>query len=248
MKAQGVKAWLKMLAPVLASILGLVALRLLGPDVVNQQDLQRWLVPLGRWAPLAFILFLAVRPITLLPGQLFTAVGGMLFGTAAGTVYALLGSLLANALVFFLGKRFGKRLMRRVAGERYQALKGVARRHGFRFALLTCINPLLPSDVMIAVASASGARALPTLLGMLIGTVPGTFLTAQFGSGLAQGRTIMTLVSAVGMVVSLVLGTLLGRRIYLELADVPEPPARPAEPPAPPRASATARQPAPIAP
>ena len=70
---------------------------------------------------------------------------------------------------------------------------------------------------MIAAAAAAGARFWSLVLGVLLGTIPGTFLTAQFGSGLAQGRTVMTVVSGVGMVVSLVLGAVLGRRIFQEI-------------------------------
>jgi len=213
----GVKLWLRVLAPVLASITSLVMLRLLGPDFINQQDLHAFLAPLGKWAPLTFIFFLAVRPVTLLPGQLFTAVGGMIFGTLPATLYSLVGSLLASALIFGLSKWLGTRLMKRMSGSHYPALTRAAKRHGFKFAALACINPLLPTDVMIAAATAAGARFWPLALGVLLGTIPGTFLTAQFGSGLAQGRTVMTVVSGVGMVVSLVLGAVLGRRIYQEI-------------------------------
>ncbi|HET9452624.1 MAG TPA: VTT domain-containing protein [Aggregicoccus sp.] len=219
MKGRGAKFWWKVLTPVVASIAGLVALRLLGPDVMSQKELHGYIAPLGRWAPLAFVAFLAVRPLLLLPGQIFTAVGGMVFGTLAATGYSLLGSFLSAGLLFFISKRFGTRLMKRLAGSSYGNLKRVAKRHDFKFALLTCINPLLPTDVMLVAAACSGARFLPTVAGVMLGTIPGTFLTAQFGSGLAQGRTVMTLVSAGGMLISLVLGVYFGRRVYQELQE-----------------------------
>ena len=96
------------------------------------------------------------------------------------------------------------------------------------------INPLLPTDMMLAAAAASGARFWPSVAGMLLGTLPGTFLMVQFGSGLAQGRTMMTVVSAVGLVVSFVLGGILGRRVYKEINFAPpttEPEPPPHEPP-----------------
>jgi uncharacterized membrane protein YdjX (TVP38/TMEM64 family) len=218
-KERGAKFWVKVLTPVVASIGGLVALRLLGPDVMSQRELHQVIVPLGRWAPLAFVAFLGVRPLLLLPGQIFTAVGGMVFGSLAATLYSLLGSFLSAALLFAIAKRFGTRLMKRVAGDSYGDLRRVAERHDFKFALLTCINPLLPTDVMLVAAACSGARFLPTVAGVMLGTIPGTFLTAQFGSGLAQGRTVMTAVSAAGMLLSLVLGVYFGRRVYKELQE-----------------------------
>jgi uncharacterized membrane protein YdjX (TVP38/TMEM64 family) len=231
----GVKGWLRVLAPVGASMGGLVLLRLLGPDVIDQRELRDFIAPLGEAAPLAYLFALAIRPVTLLPGHLFAAVGGMVFGTLMGTVYALIGSFLAALVVFVIARKLGVRPMKRLAGEHYPALARAARKHDFQFTLLTCINPLLPTDMMLAAAAASGARFWPSVGGIMLGTLPGTFLMVQFGSGLAQGRTLMTVVSAVGLVVSFVLGGFLGRRVYKEIHAAPpttEPPeAVPSPPP-----------------
>ncbi len=229
--AQSVKTWLRVLAPMLVSMGGLVALRLLGPDFVDQQRLASWLEPFGKWAPIAYIGFLAIRPVTLLPGQLLTAVGGMMFGTLAATLYSLTGGLLSGLLLFAAARKLGTGLMKRLAGSKYPALVRAARRHDFLFAFTACINPLCPTDVMLAAAAASGARLMPTLAGILIGTLPGTYLTAQLGSGLAQGRTTMTAVAAGGLVVSLVLGGYIGRRFYKEInEEAPKPRAEPPPP------------------
>jgi uncharacterized membrane protein YdjX (TVP38/TMEM64 family) len=208
--------WLRILAPVLASIIGLTTLRLLGPDLLDQRSLRALLAPLGAWAPLVFITLLSVRPVTLLPGQIFAAVGGILFGTLVGTLYALAGSLLAAMLVFFLSRRFGTRVMRRFAGRSYEALSRTARQHDFKVTALATLNPLVPTDLAVAVAGASGARFWPTALGVIAGTLPGTILTVQFGSALGQGKTILTAFAAVGMVLSMVLGVLLGRRVVTD--------------------------------
>lgn len=208
--------WVRLLAPVLASIAGLAMFRLLGPDLLDREVLHRWLEPMGAWAPLAFIALLGIRPLTLLPGQLFTAVGGILFGVVNGTLYALAGSLLSAAVVFALARRFGTRVVRRYAGDDFEALRHTARRHDFKLAAICTLNPLLPTDLVIALAGASGARFWPTALGIVVGTVPGTWLTAQFGSALGSGRTILTLVSAAGLVVSMALGVWLGRRFLTD--------------------------------
>ena len=213
--------WFKVLAPLLASLAGLLCLRVLGGELLTPHDLRAWLGPLGGWAPVAFVAFLALRPVSLLPGQFFTAVGGILFGALWGTVYALVGSVLASLVIFFLARRLGSRLVRRAAGTHYEALRRAARHHDFKFSLLVCLNPFLPTDVAQAAAAASGARLWPVALGTLLGTVPGTFLTAQFGSALGQGKTILTLVSAVGLLVSLLLGALLGHRVFREVSQAP---------------------------
>lgn len=213
--------WLKLLAPVLAAFLGLAALKLLSPHVINHTVLSQQLQRFGRWAPLVFIVVLTLRPLILAPGQLLTAVGGLLFGALWGSVYALIGSLTSSLVVFALADRLGQRLMKRAAGDHYAALVRSAKQHDFQFAVIATINPLIPTDVAIAVAAASKARAWPTILGVLIGTVPGTLLTAAFGSALGQGKTLLSLSTAAGMVLSLVLGVILGRRMIREIAGAP---------------------------
>ncbi|HYX93003.1 MAG TPA: TVP38/TMEM64 family protein [Myxococcaceae bacterium] len=213
MQGKTATQWLRILAPVLASLAGLATLRLLGRDLIDRQTLHSWLQPLGPWAPAAFLLLLVVRPLTLLPGQLFIAVGGLLFGVVEGSLYALAGTVLSAALVFLLGRTFGTRLMRRFAGENFEALQDTARRHDFKVAAVVTMNPLLPTDLMIAFGGASSARFWPTALGALLGTAPGTFLTAQFGSALGSGKTILVLASAAGMGVSMALGVWLGKRV-----------------------------------
>jgi uncharacterized membrane protein YdjX (TVP38/TMEM64 family) len=210
----------KIAAPMLAAIAGLVALRLLAKDVVSQRALSDLLARFGELAPLVFVLFLAARPVTLLPGQLLTAVGGLLFGAKMGTVYALLGSFLSCALIFGL-TRFagGGRLMRRLAGRRYRAVVEVTREHDLKLAVIATMNPLVPTDVFIAAAASARARFLPTALGVLIGTLPGTFLTAQFGSAVGQGKTVMTAAAAAGMLLSLLWGLWLGRKVVKQVQD-----------------------------
>ncbi|NMO17268.1 TVP38/TMEM64 family protein [Pyxidicoccus fallax] len=216
-KGLGPGAWLKLLLPVGVSIGLLVSLRVWGPQYLDQAWLSGQLRPLGALAPVAFILLLALRPVTLLPGQLFTAVGGLLFGMVLGTVYVLVGSVLATGLIHLLARRLGRKPMKRLVGANHAAIQRAAREHGFQLGFLACVNSVIPADVLLATAAASGARFRPLALGALVGTVPGTVLTTWFGSSLGQGMPLATAVSATGMVVSMVLGLVLGRRLMREL-------------------------------
>ncbi|GHG81565.1 VTT domain-containing protein [Comamonas sp. JC664] len=227
-KGGRLSAGIKLIGPLCVSIGLLVGLRLLGPQYLDQRTLSEWLRPLGTLAPVAFVGLLAVRPVTLLPGQLFTAVGGILFGMAMGTAYALMGTLLATALIHFLARKLGRKPMRRLAGDKHPVFERAAKEHGFQLGFLACINSVIPADVMLATAAASGARYGPLVLGAVVGTIPGTLLTTLFGSSLGQGKTWMTAVSATGMVLSLLLGLVLGRRLMRELL-VKEAPASPGD-------------------
>jgi len=210
----GRATWLKVAAPLLAAIAGMVALRLLAKGVVSQRTLSDLLSRFGELAPLVFVLFLGARPLTLLPGQVLTAVGGLLFGAKMGTIYALIGSFLSCALIFAIARYAGGgRLMKRLAGHKYQAMVDVTREHNFKLSVIATMSPLVPTDVFIAAAASARARFVPLVAGVLVGTLPGTYVTALFGSSLGQGKTITTAVTAAGMVLSLLLGLWLGREV-----------------------------------
>lgn len=211
------RGWLKLAAPALASVAGLVLLRLFAGSVVDQVRVRAWISPLGGWAWLAFVCLLALRPITLLPGQLFTAVGGLLFGAVWATAYSLLGSFLASGVIFFLSRRLGRRALKRMAGADYLAIESVTRRSAFRLSAVACLSPLLPTDVAQVAAFSAGAGFWPVALGTLVGTLPGTFLTAAFGSALGQGKALLTTLTVAGILSSLVVGIWIGRRLSREV-------------------------------
>ena len=211
----------RLVAPLFASILGLCTLKLLSPELVSRTQLLHWLRPLGAFTPWAYVALLTVRPLTLLPGQLLTAIGGLLFGGWKGTLLALGGSALASSITFALGRRWGRHFMRRLAGPRAEALVEAARANDFLFALVFTLNPLVPTDPIIALAASAGARYGRTLAGTLLGILPGTLATAYFGSALAAGHPWVIGVSIAGWAVSVVGGIWVAVRVFSRTARAP---------------------------
>ena len=216
----------KLVLPLGASVLGLCMLKLLDPHLVSRGQLLALLRPLGPYTPLVYLALLLVRPVTLLPGQLLTAIGGVLFGGLQGTLYAIVGSFLGSSLTFFIGRRWGRRWIHRALGERAPLLEKAARENDFLFALVFTLNPLIPTDPILALAASSGARYGRTMAGTLLGIVPGTLATAYFGMALSAGHPWVIGVSVVGWAVSVVGGIAVGYRVYREVMQT-QLPARP---------------------
>lgn len=224
------KAWtvFQVTLPGLVGVGALVGLKWWVLDDFAPGELTAFFEKFGFWAPVVFVAALTVRPVALLPGQVLCAVGGLVFGTAMGSVYALIGSVLSTTLLFTAARSFGTRPMRRLLGDRYDRISHLAKHHDFQFATVCTLNPLLPTDVIVLGAAASGARYWHTILGVFVGTLPGTVITAHFGSSLRQGNDAMTLAAGVGLLVSLALGGLFGRKIVREFRAAPAPAASPA--------------------
>ncbi|MBS2029113.1 MAG: TVP38/TMEM64 family protein [Deltaproteobacteria bacterium] len=204
---------LKLLAPVLASVLGLCTLKLLDPHLVSRQALLHALRPLGPWTPLAYLGLLTIRPVTLLPGQILTALGGVLFGGWKGALYAMLGSWFASSLTFFLGRKFGTRFIRKAVANP-DALERAAKENDFLFALVFTLSPVVPTDPILAIAASAGGSYWRTMAGTLLGIIPGTIATAYFGTALSAGHPWVIALTVAGWLVSAVGGVWVGLRVY----------------------------------
>ena len=197
----------------LASALGLCTLKLLDPHLVSRAALLHALRPLGPWTPLAYLGLLTIRPVTLLPGQILTALGGVLFGGWKGALYAMLGSWFASTITFFIGKKFGTRFIRKAVANP-EALERAAKANDFLFALVFTLSPVVPTDPILAIAASAGGRYWRTMAGTLLGIVPGTLATAYFGTALSAGHPWVIALTVAGWLVSAVGGVWVGLRVY----------------------------------
>jgi uncharacterized membrane protein YdjX (TVP38/TMEM64 family) len=86
--------------------------------VSDPADLRAWLESLGPWGPVGLIaLFVLQILVAPLPGYVFQAAAGYLFGWFWGAVYACIGMLIGGTLAMTLARIFGRPLVRRVVGE-----------------------------------------------------------------------------------------------------------------------------------
>ena len=141
------------------------------------------------WAPLAYaLLYIICAPIPFL-APLFTAVGGLLFGTWRGTLYVLVISSISALVPFTLSRRLGREW---VAGQIknkqrlskvYQQSEG---QKGLTFIILLRLIPILPWEIQNYVAGLTKV-AIPTfLLGTIIGIIPGSFSLVFLGSSVTD--------------------------------------------------------------
>jgi phosphatidylserine/phosphatidylglycerophosphate/cardiolipin synthase-like enzyme/uncharacterized membrane protein YdjX (TVP38/TMEM64 family) len=133
---------------------------------------------------LSVLLVYTLSSLLLVPVNLLIAATGAAFGPLLGFGYALLGSLVAAALVFGLGRALGGDPVRRFAGRRVNAVSRRLGRHGLWAMTLLRLLPIAPFGVVNLVAGASEMRLRDFLLGSLIGMAPGVALMTLFGDRL----------------------------------------------------------------
>jgi phosphatidylserine/phosphatidylglycerophosphate/cardiolipin synthase-like enzyme/uncharacterized membrane protein YdjX (TVP38/TMEM64 family) len=137
------------------------------------------------WQGLVSVLLVyTLSSLVLVPVNLLIAATGAAFGPLLGFAYALLGSVVAAAVLFGIGRALGSDPVRRFAGRRVNAVSRRLDRHGVWAMILLRLLPIAPFGVVNLVAGASEMRFRDFLLGSLIGMGPGIALMALFGDRL----------------------------------------------------------------
>jgi phospholipase D1/2 len=132
------------------------------------------LMPLGVLA--AFVIGgLMMVPITLLIGA--TAI---IFPAYLAAVYALAGCLLNSLAAYLIGAAFGRKTVRKLAGNRLNRLSKRLARQGVLAVAVVRNLPVAPFTIVNMVAGASHIRLKDFLLGTALGMLPGIVAITVF--------------------------------------------------------------------
>ena len=70
--------------------------------------LRDWLVTLGPWGPLVFLLIYIVAVVAALPGAAITIAAGALFGSVLGVILVNIGATVGASLAFLIARYFAR--------------------------------------------------------------------------------------------------------------------------------------------
>src|SRR4051812_6778526 len=116
------------------------------------------------------------------PRQAVCFLGGYAFGLGLGTTLATLASLIGCALAFFYARLMGRSFVLHRFPDRIRHIDDFLRANPFTMTLLVRLLPVGSNVVTNLAAGVSGVRAIPFLLGSVIGYLPQTAIFALLGS------------------------------------------------------------------
>lgn len=110
----------------------------------------------GMWAPILFIAIQIIQVIIpILPGAIACIAGVIIFGPWIGLLYNYIGICVGSIIVFMLAKRYGRRLVRGITGEKaYKKYIGWLS-NGKKFDKMfsfAIFFPIAPDDVLCYIA------------------------------------------------------------------------------------------------
>lgn len=140
-------------------------------------------------AILAFIAVYAAAVALSFPGAaLLTVGGGMIFGTLAGGLAAVMAATLGATAIFLIAKYAcggaAGCLWARRAGPLGERLAAGIREDAFCYLVFLRLVPLFPFWLVNLVAAPAGVGLAPFVAATALGIIPATFTFAFFGAGL----------------------------------------------------------------
>ena len=154
-------------------------------EYINSVDKIRGLIlSLGFWGRLAFV-FLQFLQVTFLPipSAVSTLAGVLVFGPLQASLLSLSGIMLGSVLAFWLGRRFGRKLVSFMVGEETcHKWTNFLTNAKYSF-VVTMLLPIFPDDILCLVAGLTDMSWLFFVVTNLISRPLAIFLTCSLGSG-----------------------------------------------------------------
>ena len=178
-------------------------------QVTDIDELRTAIESTGIWAPLTFMAINMMQVIIApVPGSVVTMLGGVMFGVAEGIVLSMTASTIGFLAVFWMAKRYGRRLWRFFVSprhdKRYERI--VQSPRVLTFVTLTFLLPVIPDPIAAYVAGLTPVRMSKLLLICVLARLPGVAMTVTVGSYTTEqnywvaGGLLLLLALALGLI------------------------------------------------
>ncbi|MFA4902304.1 MAG: FAD-containing oxidoreductase [Desulfobaccales bacterium] len=207
-------AWWRpvLLLGVIIAVLVLAHVFALGEKLGALRD---WLLTLGPWGPLVFLLIYIVGVVAALPGAAITIAAGALFGSVLGVILVNIGATVGASLAFLIARYFARDAVANwlSKSDKFQKLDHLTEEHGAIIVALTRLVPIFPFNLLNYGFGLTKVSFWTYVFWSWLCTLPGTILFVvgadAVTKALMQGRVPWVLVGA--FVVALILLTILVR-------------------------------------
>ena len=169
------------------------------------EDPTPWLQQAGLVAAALGVSLLALDVVLPVPSNVVMIAHGALFGIAVGALLSLLGSLLASAAAFWIGRRGGRLLTLAVPGDERAHADAILARWGVVAIVVSRPLPLLAETIMV-LAGTSPLGWRTALVATLVGSAPLCLFYAWAGAasiGFEGGLVVFGLTIVLAAIVGL---------------------------------------------
>lgn len=196
------RPWVRPLVLGIALVGMLIAAKVLGlGDRLG--ELRAWILDLGAWGPVVFIVIYAVAVVAAVPGSVLTIAAGAMFGSVLGVGVVSVASTLGAAMAFAVARWFARDSVTRWLShnDKFTTLDRMTNEHGAIIVAITRLVPLFPFTLLNYGFGLTRVRFRTYVLWSWLCMLPGTILYVvgadAVTKGLADGRVPWPLVGVV---------------------------------------------------
>jgi uncharacterized membrane protein YdjX (TVP38/TMEM64 family) len=151
----------------------------------NQEIVREFILQFGTFAPIIFILLQIIQVvITPFSHYAVSIAGGFIFGTWAGFLYNWTGRILGTAIAFYLGRYFGKKIIKKAVKPETIKKYNFYFEKGKILLFLAYFLPMFPDDELSYLAGISSINPKVFLPLIIIGHLSGSLALAYLGNGI----------------------------------------------------------------
>ena len=121
------------------------------------------------------------------PQFVLIAAAVVAFGPWAGFAYSWIGTEISSLIGFFMGRRFGARVLRDYAGKGVNSFMDMVGQNGFLASMVVRLVPSAPFIVVNMAAGVTPMRVSAFAIGTGLGIIPKIALTAFAGHAVVKG-------------------------------------------------------------
>lgn len=176
---------------------------LVAPD--SAHGLRNQLAGLGVWGPLAMIATYVLLTCAMVPGPVLAGASGLLFGTALGTLIAIVSATLGASAAFLIARGLAQRPYAALVTGRLGDWTQRIERRGFLAVLYARIAPGAPFALVSYAAGMTRVRLREFAAATMIGASPRAFAYAALGGSIGNYSSPQAL-AGIGVLVVMSLG------------------------------------------
>ena len=184
----------------------------------SQERITSWLVRTGPFAPLVYMLIMAVAVIVSpIPSLPLDILAGAFFGPWLGTLYSALGALGGAVISFLIGRHLGREIVERLMGGHILFCAQCSDKLFTKVILLSRLMPVVSFDIVSYGAGLTKISVKRFALATFLGMLPLTFVYNYFGSIFVLGGWVSIAVGLAFVAVFLLLPRWIERHNFLSL-------------------------------
>lgn len=157
----------------------------------DRQKLEAFIVSLGIWGPLVYILVFALVTVTCISTLPVTLVGGIVFGPIMGVIWTLIGASLGLSLAFLIARYIARKPIEDKFGnsEVFKKINEGVKNEGWFILATTRLLPIFPFGIQNYVYGLTPISFIQYAVLSTIFILPGTSVFVILAGAVASGDT-----------------------------------------------------------